>query len=173
MEKGGDGSSSAAAAPTVDISPSESSSIPANGQMQSLQSAPDGILQPENNDNQMDSSDMNGYTGFPLLSQIQSIDRQLLRSAAMQTNDGWQGDFDHFDSHPMDVTDNAQFRHSTPFANMDEVYMGHQYQHEPLKQYYLDTPRGFSDTQLMMNQLNLEHDDFFDHKSEFVGDEAH
>ena len=149
-----------------------------NGGIQNIQTQP-GILQPENADNQMDSSDMNGYTGFPLLSQIQSIDRQLLRSAALQTNDGWQQGGGEYEQRPnMDM--NAQFRHQTPFSMGDEVYMGHGgYGHEPLKQYYLDTqPRGGgygpnSDTQLMMNQLNLEHEDFFDHKSEFVGDQAH
>ena len=105
---------------------------------------------------------------YPLLSQIQKIDQQLMANVAAQTPQSWQPEVTTFNPPSVAVGAGQPFQP----GNIDEMAMDSPYEQTSREYYMNGGNKDLEDTQQMMNDLNLEKQDFFDHKSEFTGDEA-
>lgn len=113
-----------------------------------------------------------GDSTFPLLSQIQTIDQQLLARAAAPNTQAWQPDMQAFNAPTVSLGNSGDMRQNAPYQGdgLDDAAMDSPF--EQPHEYFLNNPKEMESTQQLMDDLNLEKQDFMDHKSEFVSDEA-
>ena len=102
---------------------------------------------------------------YPLLSQIQKIDQQLMASSP-QGSQPWQSDLQSLSS-------SSNLSPNSPFQppSFDDFSLANPFD-ENGREFYMNGPKELQDTQQIMNELDLEKQDFFDNKTEFTGDEA-
>jgi len=118
-----------------------------------------------------------GESTFPLLSQIQNIDQQLIASAS-NDNPNWGQDIQPINGLSNMAADDGLAPQTVgftgPLDQLNDGLGGSDDQDAPSMYSMMGKARNnfFDDTTSIMNELNLEKDDFYDHHSELTGDEA-
>jgi len=108
---------------------------------------------------------------FPLLSQIQKIDQQLVSGASSQSSQAWQTDMQAFNAPTVSMGGNDLHANS-PFQRTGSENLETPYESNTAE-YFSHHPKAIESDDPMSDELNLEQQDFFDHdKGEVEGDAA-